>query len=324
MLSPIQFMVNPNPGQDVPLQALLQVPIKDNRPKVNPILGNVKWVFAKTSQIIANVDPSTPLWDNTKLYRVAELNPPQSWIDRGICIIADVWQQNKPITFQELKQRWDIPSSHWLFYMSLRPKLVEWHKTRHLEPRDHLVIALLNLNKSQGMISKICKLLCMHRCKEKPLKCREQWETDLGELTDTEWSIALKAPSLISFIPRHKIMQLYMLHRAYYTRSRLSKMYPILTPQCLRCKQAVGDLMHTLWSCPGLQEYWKEALNVLEEIKGQDNLYDPKLCLLNIQSGNGQVAHPTPLLSKALFQIRRLITIYWKMEAPPNSSPMDH
>lgn len=105
------------PNKVTPMQTLLIVPTKTNRSKVNPVLGNAKWVFSKINQImgITNVDPSTPLWGNTKLGSVAELKPPQCWIDKGVCTIADVWRQDKPLTFSEIKERWAIPSSHWLF-----------------------------------------------------------------------------------------------------------------------------------------------------------------------------------------------------------------
>ncbi|OCT74166.1 hypothetical protein XELAEV_18033122mg [Xenopus laevis] len=75
--------------------------------------------------------------------------------------------------------------------------------------------------------------------------------------------------------------------------------------------------MHTLWSCPALRDYWDKALEILGELTKCESLNDPKVCLLNIQTGLGVDPHMTEFLNKALFQVRRLVTLNWKKPSPP-------
>lgn len=71
-----------------------------------------------------------------------------------------------------------------------------------------------------------------------------------------------------------RLLQLRILHRAYYTRARLHCMGRAGTDRWLRgCGQA-GTLVHTLWGCGGLQRYWDQIGGPLSD-HGRDDITGP-------------------------------------------------
>lgn len=49
---------------------------------------------------------------------------------------------------------------------------------------------------------------------------------------------------------------------------------------CLKCQEDNGTLVHLLWECPKIQEYWSSVHKVLEKIVSQDILFCSRLYIL--------------------------------------------
>lgn len=50
-------------------------------------------------------------------------------------------------------------------------------------------------------------------------KIRAKWVDDLGDIDDDDWREALASPREVAIRSRFKLIQLKLLHRAYYTSS---------------------------------------------------------------------------------------------------------
>ena len=99
-------------------------------------------------------------------------------------------------------------------------------------------------------------------------------------------------------------------------KARLAKIYDGVTPTCDTCKQSPANLIHMLWHCPSLYNYWTEIFNTLSEVVGEK--IEP-----NALSALFGVAPPSLTKSKkdmlafATLIARRLIVTNWKSTTPP-------
>ena len=61
---------------------------------------------------------------------------------------------------------------------------------------------------------------------------------------------------IIHFWRRFDSCSSKIVHRAHYTKVRLSKMYKDIDPTCDICQQAPTRHVHMFWSCPTLKSFW--------------------------------------------------------------------
>lgn len=76
-----------------------------------------------------------------------------------------------------------------------------------------------------------------------------------------------------------RLIQLYILHRAYLTPVRLSRYWVNYSPLCPRCGENSGTFYHLLWSCPTIQGYWAQVALLLHDRMDSRLSLCPKQCL---------------------------------------------
>lgn len=87
---------------------------------------------------------------------------------------------------------------------------------------------------------------------------------------------------------------------------------------CPRCGRADAHLMHMLWECSALGDFWKTVLDLIHRVHGLQFSPDPKICILGVLD---TVDSDSPLmlsLSRMLFQARKLIAQHWIRPTPPS------
>ena len=77
-------------------------------------------------------------------------------------------------------------------------------------------------------------------------KLRERGESDLGKLENEDWLMACRYSNEVAFRAEFRLVQLKIMHRAYFTRTRLFKMGRLENYCCLRGCQQAGTLLHTI------------------------------------------------------------------------------
>lgn len=73
-----------------------------------------------------------------------------------------------------------------------------------------------------------------------------------------------------------------ILHRAYLTPYRLHLMYLEVSDCYPRCQATHAKLMHMLWNCPRLVQYWSVIHTLLQGIAPQRNADAPEYCILGL------------------------------------------
>lgn len=69
------------------------------------------------------------------------------------------------------------------------------------------------------------------------------------------------------------------MHRLHYTKAKLNKLYPSISPLCDKCNGAVGTYGHIFWCCPEVSEFWKSIFRLYSQAVEMDFKTDAELAL---------------------------------------------
>ncbi len=86
------------------------------------------------------------------------------------------------------------------------------------------------------------------------LAIRTAWENELGiKIPDETWEEGLEEVNACSINSRHCLIQ--VIHRLHYSKSKLHKMFPDISPTCDKCNMAEDDLLHSFSLCPRIERF---------------------------------------------------------------------
>lgn len=151
------------------------------------------------------------------------------------------------------------------------------------------------------------------------LKSRVTWEQYLEHtFRDNEWEAKCAGAQNISYSSSHKLLQLNLVHRIYYTPERLHRMNSAISETCPRCKTDRSNLMHMFWSCKKWTHYSDSILDVLKKVTRVEIPHSPRLALLGdvtaLTVGRRIYIH---FIKLAFIAGNKCIVIMWKSELPP-------
>ena len=87
---------------------------------------------------------------------------------------------------------------------------------------------------------------------------------------------------------------------------------------CPRCKIHEGDLMHMLWSCPHLVDYWKFIITTVSEIIESDIPFDPRIWILGDVTLLNINIHKEYFILLASTAGKKIILVNWKSDKSPS------
>ena len=121
-----------------------------------------------------------------------------------------------------------------------------------------------------------------------------------------------------SLCARHCLIQFKVVHRAHLSKTKLSTMYPNITPTCDKCSTNDATLIHSYWLCPRLQYFWREVFETVSKILKHNLDPDPLTALFGIADEHLPLTHAQRrLLAFSTLMARRAILLKWKEAAPP-------
>ena len=105
-------------------------------------------------------------------------------------------------------------------------------------------------------------------------------ERDLGlKFSDGDWVKILRNGKKMSREFRTRLIQFKIINRIYWTPSRLFRVGLTESPDCWRCQDRGGTLLHMLWGCPKIQDFWSAIHEKLERVTGLSIPFIPTLYL---------------------------------------------
>ena len=145
-------------------------------------------------------------------------------------------------------------------------------------------------------------------------RIKEEWERELGALIPPNvWEESLEHIHECSINARHCLIQFKIVHRLHYSKTKLHKIFPEVSPLCEKCDSMEGTLSHSFALCPKLQSYWHEIFDLFSLILGIQLDPDPTLIILGTSEGlrklNSAQKH---LLTYGLITAKKLILLNWK------------
>lgn len=164
----------------------------------------------------------------------------------------------------------------------------------------------------KGFISQCYAILLQSVLKQHPLKLREKWEADVGQLDREQWEEIFQAVGTCSLNVSQILTRLCILLQIYYTTHRLHLMNLQSDSTCTRCKRDHGDLIHLLWRCPKLHTYWAGVMTMVNSVFKVSLPQEPKGCLLGALEEYEWEVHIREAIHIVLFQARKQIMTHWK------------
>lgn len=95
----------------------------------------------------------------------------------------------------------------------------------------------------------------------------EAWTRDPGvEISVDLRDRALRGITSCSINARLQLIQFKVVHRLHYSKTRLNRLFPSISPLCDKCKVSNGTLGHLLFFCPLLENFWSESFQLYSTV----------------------------------------------------------
>ena len=187
------------------------------------------------------------------------------------------------------------------------------------EPQIHEVVqTLYTFGAGRHLIRWLYRaLITLTKLSLSPL--REKWEDELTRsLHDKEWEKVLARPHKISRGARLKLVQFFILHRAYLTPQKINSYYPGSNAACPRCALPDADFQHMIWGCPALHVYWTSITTLLATLTGYTDLHSWGAITLGAFDRPKQRKLTTRFIDLAFILALKLVTGTWKAKNAPH------
>lgn len=158
------------------------------------------------------------------------------WKRSGLSRLKDLYVGDVFASFSELCEKFNLPRSHLFRYFQILNFVKSNSASFPNAPPDSIIDSILDIPKNQkGLISKIY-ILFSHLGESFLDKIKGDWEEELGStIDDRVWDSALTRVNNSTSCSRLNLIQFKVVHRIYFTNSKLSKIYPNITDTCKRC-----------------------------------------------------------------------------------------
>lgn len=253
-----------------------------------------------------------PPWDHKSYY---------VWKGKGLIKFKDLYIDGKFASFNQLKQKFDLPHSHFYRYLQVRHFMQSNMKNYQDVPREHnLFKVFLSPPYSKHLISTIVHLFD-DSIEVQTTRIRDAWREELGiEISESMWDKCLSKIHSCSVNSRHQLIQFKIVHRLHYSKVRLHKIYPSTSPICDRCKTSESTLAHAFWHCPSLTNFWSKIFDWYSKAYGISISPNPEIAVFGCVRSRSIPATVRVPIDLGMMIAKRLILKEWKSAAPPSFS----
>ncbi len=173
----------------------------------------------------------------------------------------------------------------------------------------------------RGIISKLYGIiLAFSNQSNVRLKCT--WERELGiQIHEESWEQAIERIQSTTSCAHLGLIQLKVLYRAHFSKSRLSELYPEAEDKCDKCHGSPCHLSHMLFLCLDLKGFWVGYFTIMSTVLGVNLQPCPLIAIFGIpdpslafNSTQKDIIAFTSLLA------RRSLLLHWKSAKYPSIS----
>lgn len=109
----------------------------------------------------------------------------------------------------------------------------------------------------------------------------------------------------------------YKILTRWYRTPSLLKIFPRTSDLCWRCQQEKGTLIHIFWSCPRIQNFWKEVRRIIQKFTDRTVPDEPAYFLLHATDTPARV-YKKSIVRHLLDAAKACIPLNWKSPHPPS------
>ncbi len=234
----------------------------------------------------------------------------------GIVTIQNIYREGTFSSFEQLKQYYALVPAHFFHYLQARDfvrKHISDFEVLNLNPT---LESIVNMHPSaSGTVSNFYKLL-VEKMDNNTQKIKHDWEEEMGfNIHENIWE-CLRNVHTCSVNARHNLIQFKVVHRLHYSKLKLHKIYPTISPLCNKCKTLEGTLFHSLLSCSKIQPFWKCVFKFLSEVYSVN--LEPEPCIGLLGAENAFCSkYQTQAISLCMLLAKNLILQMWKADTVP-------
>lgn len=244
------------------------------------------------------------------------------WCDKGIKQFKYLYVDGVFDSFANLSSRYGLPISHLFRYFQIRNFVAKCFPNFPSLPSEQQWETMLSfIPHHRGTISKLYDtILSFSNHSNVKLKCA--WEEELGmQIHEESWEQAIERVRTSTSCARLGLIQFKVIHRAHFSKSRLSELYPEVENKCDKCHGSPCHLSHMFFLCPKLEGFWTGYFAIMSTVLGVTLQPCPLIaifgipdCSLSLNSTQKDIIAFTSLL------VRRLLLLHWKSAKYPHIS----
>ena len=209
------------------------------------------------------------IWNNSNIRVDDKTIFFKNWQQSGIKYVKDMFDNDRQsfYTFAALKEKFDLPSSDFLKYLSILNSLPNaWKRSLKNEdkniPPDEKFIQMLKQDK---LTNSIIYKIFMQKQEIKTSKPQQKWnETFLN--SNLNWKAIFLAAQKSTIDIKLRNFQYKHLMRIIPTNQFLTKCHKTSSTLCDFCNMEIETLSHLFWECIYVQEFWTSLRNFLNHI----------------------------------------------------------
>lgn len=291
----------------------------------NPIIQHSQWAWNKAHKILgisSYKQTYSSVWNNPAV-RIGK-SPVywKKWLIGGVQKIEDLYRDNNFMSFAMLRDTFNLTDKgdFWK-YLQIRSSVGSVFELSNIQGENPLQ-AWLNLPKNFQTASMYYKKLLGDQgaiCEG----LRLSWQKDLNiNIMQDMWENVVSNVGWATRDARSKFIHYKIIHRFYFTPSRLFKMGLLQKNTCWKCNGDIGTYIHVFWECPLVAPFWTEVVKYLERCIGLPIPASPQMCLL----GSKCFMPPGFTMDTYKFAVTgflvaaRLILRIWKSPHKPQTS----
>ena len=182
-----------------------------------------------------------------------------TWREKGIISLRDVYINDHLASFQELQQKFQLPTSHFFRFLQLRHFLRAYVPLYEQKLHHAALDSLLTIEPyTKGAVSYFYNIL-QKLNSPSTNSFREEWQRELGNvLWEEMWKICFENIHSSSINARHALIQFKVVHRLHFSPSKIFNDASFL---CMKCSEEQGSLSHQFLQCPRLQTFWSHLFD---------------------------------------------------------------
>ena len=289
----------------------------------NPFVKNTIEIWFKAQKYFGSdtkLSQFSPLWGNQNFTPGRQDRGFKLWADRGVAKISDMYTDEVLLSFELLRNKYNIPPNHFFKYLQIRNFILRTQdNSTQKPPLSVLEKMIVAYSTGRGQVSLIYDMF-VRMSTESSEGRRLAWCDDLNsEISVEDWEKACYDAQTQTINTRYKLLQYKWLMRMYISPSKLHHFNPNIPDQCIKCNVEKGTLFHCLWKCPEIMKFWKEVLKILSQIVSEDIPICPQLCILGIFPDNFKInTKKKSLIIYCLLQAKHTIALFWKNPDKPD------